>query len=44
VLTASPNQTSSVHIRNGGVGPTRDDGQSRLILIYYYPKQSIFGH
>ena len=42
-LAASPNLTSSVHIRGCGNGPTPDNGLSRLISIYYYPKLNEIG-
>jgi hypothetical protein len=41
VLAASPNWTSSVHIRGCGVGPTQEDGLRRLIYLCYYPKQRV---
>jgi len=43
VLAASRDATFSVHIRGCGVGPTREDGLSRLIYLYYHPKKSVIG-
>jgi hypothetical protein len=40
---ASQDGTSKVYIRGCGVGPTREDGLSRLIYLYYRSKQSITG-
>ena len=38
--TASHNRTASGHIWSCRDGPTRDDGLSRLIYVYYKPEQS----
>jgi hypothetical protein len=37
--TLQPHTIRDCHDSN-----TQDDGLSRLIYLYYYPKQSIFGH
>jgi len=38
-----PNGTSSVYIRGCSIVCKRDDDLSRLIYLYYHPKQSIIG-
>jgi hypothetical protein len=43
LLATSQNWTSSRLIRGCSNGPTREDGLSRLIYLFYYPKQRIFG-
>jgi hypothetical protein len=43
VLAASPDWTSSVHIRVRLVGCRQDDDMSCSIFLCYYPKQKIIG-
>jgi len=43
VLAASPNWTSSLHIRDCSIVCSWEDGPSRLIYDTYYPNRSIFG-
>ena len=44
MLAASPDHdTSSGHIRGYGDGPTRDNGLSQLISVYYYTNLNLIG-